>query len=83
MRTTVWFMADKFHGPFYHCVRRGGGLRMLLLLGRGPALSPLPCRRFGCDPEPRARLVCAPVPAGWEGSSVPKLWQGTKERGDS
>lgn len=52
----------------------------MLLAGCGPALVPLPCQGFECDPEPRAHLVCAPGPPGWEDSTASKAWQETKEK---
>lgn len=63
-----------FHGPFYHCLQRkeGSGFRMLLV-GCGPVLTPLPCWRFGCNPELCTHLAHAPVFPAWEGNSAHKM----------
>lgn len=72
----------KFHSPFYHCLQKkeGSGSRMLLV-GCGPVLTPLPCRRFGCNPEPCTHLAHAPVFSSLGGQLCPQNVIGDPEKG--
>jgi len=57
------------------------GFRMLLV-SCGPVLAPLPCQRFGCNPELWTHLIHTPVSAGWEDICASKMLQKTKEKGN-